>query len=79
MKTVWKKGLEDDASKEVELSFNGSGLMRQHMERILKDKINASEKESITKEGYDCPNWSYKQADSAGYKRALYEIINLIK
>lgn len=78
MKTVWIKGLEDDASQEIKLSFNSSALLRSRMEVLLKEKISTADKKSYSEEGYDSPNWAYKQADLAGYKRAMHEIISLI-
>lgn len=78
MKTEWKKGLDTDDKKEVELSFNGSGILRKRLEVLLKSKIHTSDKKSYTSDGYDCPNWAYRQADIAGYKRAMNEIISLI-
>ena len=78
MKTEWKKGLDTEGKKEVELSFNGSGVLRKRLESLLSLKINASDKKSFNAEGYDCPNWAYRQADIAGYKRAMNEIISLI-
>jgi len=77
MKTLWTKGLNKDEKDEVKLHYNSSGLLRERLISLLKDKIQAADKESYSKEGYDCPNWAYKQADLAGYKRALKEIISL--
>lgn len=79
MKTSWTKGLDADEKKEVRLSYNGSGVLRLRLEGLLEDKIGTAEKESYDKNGYECPNWAYKQADLAGYKRALKEIISLLK
>lgn len=78
MKTEWKKGLDTDDKKEVELSFNGSGLLRKRLEVLLESKIKSADKDSYSKEGYDCPSWAYKQADLSGYKRAMNEVISLI-
>lgn len=79
MKTVLTKGLDKDASNEIKLSFNASGLLRERYVELLIEKIKAADKESYSKEWYDCPNWAYKQADIAGYKRAMNEIIALFK
>jgi hypothetical protein len=79
MKTVWTAGIEDEGlKKEVQASFKGSGIMRERLVDILKDKAESAVKAGRSKEAYDCPNWAYKKADEAGYNRALFEIISLI-
>lgn len=77
MKTVLTKGLDKDASNEIKLSFNASGLLRERYKVLLEEKIKTADKKSYSEEGYDCPNWAYKQAHLAGYKSALKEIISL--
>ena len=45
-------------------------------QEIIERKIS---KKQITKEiDYDCPSWSYKQADANGYARAIKEILKLL-
>lgn len=78
MKTSWTKGLATDEKKEVELSYNASGVLRLRLIKLLEEKVASAEKESYSKEGYACPNWAYKQADLAGYKRALKDAISLL-
>ena len=78
MKISWTKGLDTDEKKEVELSYNASGVLRLRLIKLLEDKIASYEKESYSKEGYECPNWAYKQADLQGYKRALKDAITLL-
>lgn len=79
MKTPWTKGLSLDSKNEITLSFHASGLLRERLVLLLKEKITLADKESYSKEGYSSPNWAYAQADTAGYKRALHEIISLIE
>ena len=79
MKTSWTKGLDVDEKKEVTLSFNASAVLRLRLEALLEEKIVSADKDSYSKEGYDCPNWAYKQADLAGYKRAIKDTISLLK
>lgn len=79
MKSIWIKSLDVDEKKEISMSYNASGLLRQRLEKLLEEKIVAADKESYDKEGYACANWAYKQADLAGYKRAHKEIISLLK
>ncbi|MDB4302071.1 hypothetical protein N9924_00745 [bacterium] len=78
MKTVWTKGLEADHAKEVSGDYKGALILRKRLAHILDDKLSSAENGSRSKDGYDCPNWAYKQADIIGYKRALQEIISLI-
>lgn len=79
MKTSWTTGLDKDEKKEVELSYKAAGVLRERLAVLANDKINTADKKSYSEEGYECPNWAYKQADLAGYKRAMKEIISLIK
>ncbi len=79
MKTLWTKGLGVDEKKEVQLSYNASGTLRLRLEGLVGEKIGSADKASYDGKGYDCANWAYKQADLAGYKRAMKEIISLLK
>lgn len=78
MKQSWTKGLDTDYSKEIRGDFKSSLILRNRMKVLLEEKIKDADKTARAKDGYDCPNWAYKQADQIGYKRALYEIIALI-
>ena len=77
MKTVWTKGQDAVRSKDIRASFTGSSLIRERMEEIVEDKIKATY--STKPEDYDNPSWAYKQADSAGYRRAMREILSILK
>jgi hypothetical protein len=77
MKTTWTKGLEADAAKVMKAEFLASAILRERLEEIIEQRIsNAFE---VTRSQYDNPNWQFKQADSAGYKRAMQEIISLLE
>lgn len=78
MKTVWTKGLDSDAIEEMRGSYTSAHLTRKRLITLVEGKIAESENLAHLKEGYDCPNWAYKQADLMGYRRALHEIISLI-
>ncbi len=78
MKTAWTKGLEEDSARQIKDSFDAAGLLRKKLAELISDKVGASEKLGLSKDGYDTPNWSLKKADETGYKRAALEIINLI-
>ena len=79
MKTTLTKGLHEDAAKEVILAFKGSGILRDRIELLLKEKIDTLERTACNKVEYENPNWAYLKADETGYKRALYEVISLLK
>ncbi len=77
MKTTWYKGVTDDQIKEdIKSSFLGSTVMRKRLAEICEDKIKSSL--TTAEVQYECPNWTYKQADNIGYRRAMKDIINLI-
>lgn len=76
MKTTWIKGLEDDAAKVMKAEFKASAILRERLSEIVEERISSSFE--VTRSQYDCPNWQFKQADSAGYKRALQEILSLV-
>ncbi len=79
MKTIFSAGLDKERAKEIEASFNGSGVFRERLSKILMDKCESALKAGRSKEAYDCPNWAYSKADEAGYVRAMQEILNLLK
>ena len=78
MKSSWTKGLEKDEGNEVVISFKGSRVLRDRLKVLIEGKVKSSETASISKEGYGCPNWGFKQADAIGYKRCAKEIILLL-
>jgi len=79
MKTTWFKGVEDEQNKEdIRSSFKSSLVTRRRLAEILEGKVAEKLKSDQSIEGYDCPNWAYKVADSQGYNRAMNEIISLI-
>ena len=80
MKTLWTGGVKgEDEKKEIKLSYNASGVTRKRLSDIIDVKTKEAEKASISKDGYACPNWAYKQSDLVGYKRAMAEIQSLLK
>lgn len=76
MKTVIISGLDEDAAKEMKADFLSAHYVRQRLIKICEDKIKGAFE--VTRSQYDSPNWQFKQADSAGYKRALEEVISLL-
>lgn len=78
MKQSWTKGLDETRIKDIRGDFLSSLVTRKRLIEILEEKINSAEVTSYDKEGYNVPNWAYKQADLVGYKRALRDVINLV-
>lgn len=79
MKTIWTQVTDKQEEQDIRASFAGSLVLRKRLIKILEGKIEAYENASMSKDGYDCPNWAYKQADLQGYKRALKEVISLLE
>lgn len=78
MKASWTNGLGEDEAKEMESYFKQSLRLRKRLEKLLEDELESIENQSISKEGYDTPNWSLKQADFIGRKASIKKIISLI-
>lgn len=53
--------------------------VREVMVDVLKDMVEINQTNSEKSSKYDCPNWSFNQADSVGYRRALREVINILE
>ena len=79
MKESWLKGLEKDDQKYMKDAFDAGSLLRKRLGELIEDKYDLIEKNSLSKNNYDSPNWAYTKADEVGYKRALTEILNLLK
>lgn len=79
MKKLWTQGLAEDAAKEMRSHFLSSKVLRKRLSSILLEKEREASKNGRSKAGYECPNWAYKQADTAGYARALYDIISYLE
>ena len=78
MKTTWTKGLKEDEAKEVKSDFLAANLLFERMTHMLESKMATMDRAGRSEKLYDCPNWTYRQADICGYNRALAEIISLI-
>ena len=79
MKTSWKKGLTSDISKEIEAQFKASSVIRKRLVELLLEKREIEDRKRFSNDAYETANWAYKQADIAGYQRALKEIISLLE
>lgn len=78
MKTSLKVGLSAQQKEELEKDFNSCPLLREQLTRICLKKIEAMRTEARGKDGYESPNWAFKQADAVGYERALHELMSLL-
>jgi hypothetical protein len=78
MKTSILKGLEDDVKEEVRMSFTSSLIIRRRLSEVIQSKIDSQSKSALLTDGYECPNWAFKQADTVGYNRALTEVLSLL-
>ena len=72
-------GLNPTEEKDVRDEFNSSSALRGRLTQMMRDKRENAITSNISEKSYDCPNWAYKQADLAGYLRALEEICELLK
>lgn len=79
MKTSWTKGLSKEQTEDIKYHFKEGKYLRNKLQKMLEDKLSLAEKASVATELYESPNWAAKQADTVGYKRALYEIISLLE
>lgn len=78
MKASWTKGLEPELEKEIRGDFLSSRIVRHRLITILEEKIKSAQILAMDKDGYNIPNWAFKQADLIGFQRALKEIIDLV-
>lgn len=79
MKVSWTKGLTQEQATELRKDFVGAVILRQRLQKLLQDKIDASRNASMSKDAYESPNWAYLQADARGFERALSEVISLLE
>lgn len=78
MKLSWTQGLDKELQVDIRQNFKESLVMRKRLEQLLLEKVEASQRETRSKNLYENPNWAYLQADKRGYERALHEVIELI-
>lgn len=78
MKTTWTKGMTPEQVAEFKREYATSGVVRDRLTNLLKEKIKVSNVNLRNKDNYEKSSWSFLQADGIGYERALNEIISLI-
>jgi hypothetical protein len=79
IKKSWVTGLDEELEKDIREAFKGSIVLRKRLGELVENKIDTNVTVTRSKANYDNPNWTYLQADSCGYQRALKEIIELIQ
>lgn len=78
MKTAITKGLNEVEADEMRQCFVHAAFLRKHLQKLMAEKINASNRIVRSKDSYSIPNWAFLQADAVGYERALTEVISLL-
>lgn len=78
MKTSITNGLNEELAANVEQEFKQSGLLRERLTTILRNKMETVRIEARSKKTYESPSWPYFQADANGYERAISELISLL-
>jgi len=78
MKQSWTKGLDEKAALEIKGEYTSARLALKRLAVMLHDKQATAIKNGRSKSDYECPNWSFKQADLIGYTRAIDDSIDLI-
>ena len=70
------KAKDDDAKEKLSASLNSAKHILDAAIAIIEEQKAAIER--TTKEDYDCPSWSHRQAHSNGEIAALNKIIILL-
>lgn len=71
--------LKGEEKENFEVYFRNSRQILERLQFIIEQKIKKSNTDKISDEGYNTPNWPYKQADHNGYVRALEEVWQLLQ
>lgn len=77
-KQLLNKCQSKEEETELRQSYVAANAFRRLMKEVLEDKMEGAQKSSLTKDGYNCPNWAFKQADNVGYQRAMEEILKYL-
>ncbi len=80
MKTSITAGVSDEGLiKEIRMNFISSSVIRRRIVDLIRKMEESAYASSVAKVGYDNPNWTYKQADTVGYIRALRDVSGLLE
>jgi len=77
LSTKWTAHLKSTEEKEKLIKYIYGSIGVLDVLKKIVDKKAAEQLKSSTTD-YDQPSWAYRQADKAGYLRALNEVTNLI-
>jgi hypothetical protein len=69
--------LDTQVAIDVKQNFKESVVLRRRFTELAADMIESNRKAQVSKAAYDNPNWSFVQADRAGYERALRDMVEL--
>ena len=75
----WTTGLSREESEALLSELERCSLVRKRFIYLLDRELNSTVATQISKNSYDSPNWSFKQADAIGFHRAIVEMTNLFK
>jgi len=78
MKTVWFKGIKEDAKDERRQIVISAAKAFEVLTEILEEKIRTKEGERNAPARYELPAYSEYQADCSGFIRALREVQSII-
>ena len=71
------RGLDDNKKEVLEDGFKSSRSFLNAMSDKLDAMLDSKIKESESTLKYDEDNWSLRQADMYGYRRAIRDVLNL--
>ncbi|ADX87700.1 hypothetical protein TU12-16_00085 [Vibrio phage ICP2_2006_A] len=78
MKTVWTQGMKGEQKEQFANDFAGSKVVRDRLVEILRQRIAENREQQIKMDGFDCPNWGFKQAAYNSKEKTLLEVIDLL-
>lgn len=79
MRSSLLAGFSEAEKKVLTQDFKATVKMRKAVTATLEKKVQSYFNASVSRDSYDNPNWALMQADTAGYVRALKEIINILE
>lgn len=74
----WTNHLTGEEKDKFIQRIQSSEALFHRLSVLISQKEKAEAGSQLSKDSYNSPNWSHKQADSVGYLRALSEIKQLI-
>ena len=79
MNSFYAKNLSEQDKADLKEVYSSCARFRQILSNALNTYSLKEYEKSLSKSGYDSPNWSHNQADSIGYRRALKEVVDFLK